>query len=202
MLLLDQAVTSMAPSTTAAPRRGPVRALVLDLSPPCKAWAAARSGATLTTKPSPSSGRAASAPAGLADCCVGNRPGVLYAVPVDNLPPQLAVAGVALIPKPPQPPCCRMPGRQPWTADIEARRPRRHPLLLVAHPRTGRRHLSPSVAIASDVDGLPQLRQFAWTPTATAAADTEIPGAVRDSRGGGVAIKASSSLSLRQITPR
>ena len=129
--------------------------------------------------------------AGLADLVKANLGHGVYAVPQNNLPPQLILAGIA---DPDALDATVLPEAQvgqPWTADLEAVDPdgSRFYWQLVQAPAGVT--LTPSADVASADDGYHNFATLAWTPTAIAAADSAILVRVQDSRGG-VAVKRFS----------
>lgn len=122
--------------------------------------------------------------AGMADLVKANLGHGIYAVPQDNLPPQLGVAGgvdpdgleASLLPD--------ATVGQPWRADLEAIDPdgTRFYWQLVQAPAGVT--LSPSTDVTSSDDGYHNLATLSWTPTARADANSEIVVRVQDSRGG------------------
>ncbi|MBU3059916.1 Ig domain-containing protein, partial [Pseudomonas indica] len=122
--------------------------------------------------------------AGLADLVKANLGHGVYAVPQGNLPPQLTVAGID---DPDTDAATVLPGAAlgtPWTAEIEAfdaDGTRFHWQLVQAPAGVT---LTPETEVVAAAEGYRQRATLTWTPTANAAADTEIVVRVQDSRGG------------------
>ncbi|HNB45966.1 MAG TPA: putative Ig domain-containing protein, partial [Burkholderiaceae bacterium] len=129
--------------------------------------------------------------AGLADLVKAKLGHGVYAVPQNNLPPQLTVAGLADPEAASAAEATVLPPAQvgqPWSAELEAYDPdsRRVYWQLVQAPAGIT--LTPSADVASADDGYRHRATLNWTPSASAAADSEILVRVQDSRGG-VALK-------------